>query len=91
MVQNVILAFTHWHGCMQAEKRPPVLVYARPEDEFYHKHSKWSFTFPITNRLVAKDELQPLRLVMLLSTDEAAAARCVHRPRTKKSISLKLV
>ncbi len=51
------------------------MVYARPEDEFYHRHSSWSYTFPVTSRPVQKDELQPLRLVMLLSPDQAARAR----------------
>ncbi len=58
---------------VQTEGSPgPVIVYTRPEDEFYHKHSQWSFLFPVTNRPVRKDELQPLRLVMWL---DAAAAR----------------
>ncbi len=54
------------------------MVYARPEDEFYHKHCAWSFTFPVTSRPVRKDELQPLRLVMLLMPEQVAAAR--HGP-----------
>ena len=52
-----------------------VIVYARPEDEFYHKHAAWSYTFPASGKVVQKDELQPLRLVMLLLPEQAAAAR----------------
>ena len=51
------------------------MVYARPEDEFYHKHCAWSFTCPVTSRPVRKDELQPLRLVMLLLPEQVASAR----------------
>ena len=54
------------------------MVYARPEDEFYHKHCAWSFTYPVTSRPVRKDELQPLRLVMLLLPEQVASAR--HDP-----------
>ena len=54
-----------------------VTVYARPEDEFYHKHCSWSYTFPVSGKVAQKDELQPLRLAMLLTPDQAAAARCV--------------
>ncbi|EIE20943.1 hypothetical protein COCSUDRAFT_43807 [Coccomyxa subellipsoidea C-169] len=59
----------------KANKQTATMVYARPEDEFYHRHSSWSYTFPVTSRPVQKDELQPLRLVMLLSPDQAARAR----------------
>ena len=52
----------------------PLIVYARPEDEFYHRRCTASYTFP-TGREVAKDELQPLRLVMLLSGAQIAEAR----------------
>ena len=62
---------------MQGQKGQMVTVYARPEDEFYHKHCSWSYTFPVSGKIVQKDELQPLRLVMLLSPDQAAAARYV--------------
>ena len=51
------------------------MVYARPEDEFYHRHCAWSFTFPVTSRPLRKEELQPLRLVMLLLPEQVAAAR----------------
>ena len=52
------------------------MVYARPEDEFYHKHSQQSFTFS-SERPVAKNELQPMRLAMLLTADQIKAARFV--------------
>lgn len=53
----------------------PVIVYARPEDEFYHKHCSWSYTFPVTNKDIAKDELQPLRLVLSITPQQVTAAR----------------
>lgn len=49
-------------------------MYARPEDEFYNKHCTDSFTFP-TSRTVEKDELVPLRLVMLLTAQQITTAR----------------
>jgi hypothetical protein len=60
------------HAVLQAE---PVIVYVRPEDEFFHKHATASFTFPVEGRAVGKDELQPLRLLMLLPANKVAAAR----------------
>lgn len=51
------------------------VVYVRPEDEFLHQHSDWSFTFPIENRPVGKNELQPLRIVMAISAKKVEAAR----------------
>ena len=56
---------------MQIEE---LMVFARPEDEFYNKHCMESFTFS-TNRTVEKDELVPLRLVMLLTAEQIATAR----------------
>lgn len=53
-----------------------VIVYARPEDEFYHKHCSWSCTFPITTREVEKDELHPLRMVLGITSQQAVSARC---------------
>lgn len=52
-----------------------VIVYARPEDEFYHKHCSWSSTFPITTREVEKDELHPLRMVLGITSQQAISAR----------------
>ncbi|DBB08274.1 TPA: hypothetical protein ACH3X3_008448 [Trebouxia sp. C0006] len=52
-----------------------VIVYARPEDEFYHKHCSWSCTFPITTREVEKDELHPLRMVLGITSQQAISAR----------------
>jgi hypothetical protein len=43
-----------------------VLVYLRPEDEFLHKHCVWSTTFPVEGKVVGKDDLQPLRMVLLV-------------------------
>jgi hypothetical protein len=51
-------------------------VYVRPEDEFFHQQAAAAFTFPVEGRAVGKDELQPLRLVMLLPANKVPAARC---------------
>ena len=58
-----------------SEKRGSGVVYNRPEDQFYHQHSSWSFLFPTSNRPTRKDELQPLRIVMWLKAAAARAAR----------------
>lgn len=47
------------------------IVYVRPEDEYFHKQAAWSCTFPVLNRAVGKDELRPLRLVMLVDASKA--------------------
>lgn len=60
---------------VQAKAQEPVIVYARPEDEFYHKYCSWSCTFPIANREVEKDELQPLRMVLGITSEQAVSAR----------------
>lgn len=49
---------------MQAETQEAV-VYRKPEDEFFHRHCSWSFTFRGTKE-VPSDELQPVRLAMLV-------------------------
>jgi protein BCP1 len=53
----------------------PVLVYTRPEDRFFHARSTASFTFPVEGRPVARGELRPLRLALVLAASEVAAAR----------------
>ncbi|KAI8463810.1 MAG: p21-C-terminal region-binding protein-domain-containing protein [Monoraphidium minutum] len=53
----------------------PVLVYVRPEDEYLHAAAAASFTWPIEGRAVAKDELKPLRLALLVGAGPAASAR----------------
>ncbi len=50
-------------------------MYVRPEDEYMHSRCAWSYTFPVENRAVAKDELQPLRLVMLVSAQALQQAK----------------
>lgn len=60
---------------VQGKTQEPVIVYARPEDEFYHKHCSWSCTFPITSREVEKDELHPFRMVLGITTQQAVSAR----------------
>ncbi|WIA22012.1 hypothetical protein OEZ85_004365 [Tetradesmus obliquus] len=53
----------------------PHIVYVRPEDEFFHAQAAAAFTFPVEGRAVGKDELQPLRLVLLLPASKVPAAR----------------
>jgi protein BCP1 len=58
------------------KKAPPaVLVYTRPEDRFFHARSTAAFTFPVEGRPVARGELRPLRLALVLPASEVAAAR----------------
>ena len=57
---------------MQLEE---LVVYTRPEDEFYHKYCSVSFTFPSGKRPSQEDELEALRLVMLLTAEQATKAR----------------
>lgn len=52
-----------------------MLVYVRPEDEFLHQHATCSFTFPVEGRAVGKDELLPMRMVLLMPAANMAAAR----------------
>ena len=52
-----------------------MIVYVRPEDEFFHEHASAAFTFPVEGRAVGKDELQPRRMVMILPAEKIAAAR----------------
>ena len=49
-------------------------MYSRPEDEFYHRHCTEAYTFPL-DKPVAKDELQPMRLIMLLDRAQIDKAR----------------
>lgn len=51
------------------------LVYVFPETQFYHKHCRWSYSFAAPNKSVSKDSLEPRRLVMVLSVQDAARAR----------------
>lgn len=53
----------------------PLVVYVRPEDEFLHAQASCSFTWPVEGRAVAKDELRPMRLAMVVTAAGAAAAR----------------
>lgn len=57
------------------EASGPVLVYVRPEDEFFHKRCSWSFSFPVETAQAGKGELQPWRLVMELSAEEVPHAQ----------------
>ena len=60
---------------LQLQPGEPVLVYLRPEDEFLHKSCSWSFNFPVEGRPVTKDDLQPLRMVMLVEAPKIPAVR----------------
>ena len=51
------------------------VVHFLPEAECYQAAAQWSYAFPVADRLVGKDELQPCRVVMLISAAAAAAAR----------------
>lgn len=62
-------------GPLQAAGEKEVLIYLRPEDQFLHKHSTMSYTFPVPDKSVGRDELQPLRIVMLVGAQEVKAAR----------------
>eukprot|EP00879_Flechtneria_rotunda_P000963 GHRR01001096.1.p1 GENE.GHRR01001096.1~~GHRR01001096.1.p1 ORF type:complete len:345 (+),score=133.81 GHRR01001096.1:233-1267(+) len=62
-------------GEQQKTAAGPVIVYVRPEDEYFHQQSTISFTFPVEGRAVGKDELQPMRLVLLLPASKVKAAR----------------
>ncbi|GBF97124.1 hypothetical protein Rsub_10135 [Raphidocelis subcapitata] len=53
----------------------PLLVYVRPEDEFLHAQAAASFTWRVEGRPVAKDELVPMRLALLFTSEAAARAR----------------
>eukprot|EP00798_Chlamydomonas_sp_ICE-L_P005813 gene5814-6100_t len=53
----------------------PVTVFLRPEDEFLHKHCSWSYTFPVEGKSIGKDDLKPLRMVMLVDSSKMAAVR----------------
>lgn len=52
------------------------LVYVYPETEYYHKHCAWSWMWAVPGKAVAKGELEPMRVVMMLSMEAAAVARC---------------
>jgi len=52
-----------------------VLVYVRPEDEFLHHHCAWSARFPVAGRPVGRDELRPLRLLLLVDASKVGAAQ----------------
>lgn len=58
-----------------AQAAGPLLVYVRPEDEFLHAQSTASFTWRVEGRPVAKDELAPMRLALLFTSEAAARAR----------------
>ncbi|OWM64010.1 hypothetical protein CDL15_Pgr006380 [Punica granatum] len=53
-------------------------IYAKPEDEIFHKLSSWSFNFPLRKQLVSPDELKdyrPMGLVMAVGADKVSTFR----------------
>lgn len=60
-----------------AEGAASDIVYVYPETEYYHKHCQWSWTWSVPGKAVGKGELEPRRVVMLLTMQAAAAARYV--------------
>ena len=62
-------------GPSSSDNQDEVIVYLRPEDEFLHKHCSWSFTFPIEGRAVGKEDLKPLRLVMMVEATKITKVR----------------
>lgn len=59
----------------KTQHEPAELVYVFPETEYYHKHCQWSYSFAAPGKSVSKDSLEPRRLVMMLSMQDAARAR----------------
>lgn len=53
----------------------PSLVHVLPEAECYQQHADWVVAFPTPGRLVAKDDLQPCRCMMLVPAGTVPAAR----------------
>lgn len=47
------------------------MIYVKLEDEFFHKHSSWSFTFPLRTQQLAAHELKNYRLMGLVMAVEA--------------------
>ncbi|KAL4430950.1 hypothetical protein ABPG75_006206 [Micractinium tetrahymenae] len=62
-------------GAAAAAEAAAGVVHYLPEAECYQAAADWSFAFPVADRLVGKDELQPCRVVMLVSAAGVAAAR----------------
>ncbi|KAF5827059.1 p21-C-terminal region-binding protein-domain-containing protein [Dunaliella salina] len=53
------------------------IIFTRPEDEYFHQHCSWYYTFPVESRPVGKDGLQQCRLVMQIDIDQIPAAQKV--------------
>lgn len=54
------------------------IVYVKPDDEYFHRNAKWSFTFASgkpSGVEIDSSELQPLRLVMLVTAEDSINAR----------------
>ena len=50
------------------------LIFATPEGEFLANKASLSFSFPVPNRAVGKDDLTPHRVVMVVAAKEVAGA-----------------
>ncbi|GIL56481.1 hypothetical protein Vafri_11840, partial [Volvox africanus] len=62
-------------GKLGDEGKNALIVYVRPEDEYLHQVSSWSFTFPVESRPLAKGDLRPLRAVMCVEARRMREAR----------------
>ncbi|GMH32410.1 hypothetical protein BSKO_00244 [Bryopsis sp. KO-2023] len=61
------------HSKKSKSSGPTGLIYVRPEDEFFHQFCNLWFTFPVEN--ACTDEVEPLRLVMLMQASQVTQAR----------------
>jgi hypothetical protein len=58
-----------------AQAQAEGVVHFLPEAECYQAAADWSFCFPAADRVAGEGELQPCRVVMLISAAAAAKAR----------------
>lgn len=58
-----------------AQAQAEGVVHFLPEAECYQAAADWSFCFPAADRVAGEGELQPCRVVMLISSAAAATAR----------------
>eukprot|EP00983_Pelagomonas_calceolata_P086393 1156748-Pelagomonas_calceolata.AAC.9 len=49
------------------------IIFSRPEDQYFHEHCSWYYTFPVESRPVGKDGLQQCRLVMQIGLGKGPA------------------
>lgn len=61
-------------GKKKGKQEEEQLVHATPDGEFLSKHAAWRFSFPIPERPVGKDDLEPRRHVALVEAAAVPAA-----------------